>query len=202
MRPRVLPRICPTQRPRCGRNVAIGRAQWREQRPTGSSAQLRCHACDEAIPGQRTSSDGHQFEPGRHTFVGLVYLGHQLQVDSGSSARPPPNATLESYAGLMDTNHVAVENRLVALLHKLGAVQPPASLLSGAYRSLTTMLAAEHGAGCDCDYPPLPDQSSERKRYTIWLGIEKSWKPKLKAYAREMRPKNRRPQGQNHGAGE
>ncbi len=109
--------------------------------------------------------------PVDYTFIGLTYLGNQFQVDSGKLGETrAANAALRSYAALMDTSHVAVENRLVALLHKLGAVQPPASLLSGAYKSLTTMLAAEHGAEFDRDYVRGQIDYQNAKRCAVSMG--------------------------------
>lgn len=89
----------------------------------------------------------------------------------------------------MDTSHVEVEDKLVALLHRLNVVQPPVSLLGSAYQSLVVMLSAEHGAAFEQDYlkTQLGYQNANDALYR-WE-IQNGPSTELKDFARQVLPK-------------
>lgn len=128
--------------------------------------------------------------PVDYTFIGLTFLGNRYQVDTGRlAATRSPDPTVRRYGHLMDTSHVTVETRLVALLHQLGVEPPPASLLSGAYASLVRGLTAQQGRAFDRDY--VADQVDYQKsndalyRWELTNGSS----PELKRFATEVLPK-------------
>ena len=96
---------------------------------------------------------------------------------------------MRNYALLMDTSQVQVEDKLVALLGKLGATQPPASLRDGAYKSLVRMLGTEPGAAFDRDdvqgQIDYQDANDALYRWEIKAGSN----AELKEYARQTLPK-------------
>jgi putative membrane protein len=136
-----------------------------------------------------TSASVH-LSPVDYAFIGMTNLGNQFQIDSGKLGETHAGrAAVRDYAKLMDTSHVEVESNLIALLNRMNVQPPPASLLSGAYKSLIGIMSAEEGAAFDRDYvrSQLDYQHSNDALYR-WE-IQNGLNPELKAYARETLPK-------------
>ena len=128
--------------------------------------------------------------PVDYAFIGQTNLGNHFQIDSGKLGETRAGtAAVRDYATLMDTSHVQVENSLMALLHKMNVQPPPTSMLSGAYKSLTGIMAREHGAAFDRDYvnSQLDYQHANDALYR-WE-IQNGSDAELKAFARETLPK-------------
>lgn len=128
--------------------------------------------------------------PADYTFIGLTFLGNRFQVETGRLGEThSADPDVRRYAQLMDTSHVAVENKLVTLLKQIGAEPPPASLLAGAYASLVNLLGSEHGKSFDRDY--VSSQVGYQKandslyRWELANGSD----PRLKAFATDVLPK-------------
>lgn len=128
--------------------------------------------------------------PTDYSFIGQTYLGNRFQVESGRLGETrSADPAVRRYASLMDSSHVEVEAKLVALLQRLGVTQPPASLLAGAYRSLIDMLGREHGRSFDADYvaSQVVYQRSNDALYRWELANGSS--PEIKAFASQVLPK-------------
>ena len=121
-----------------------------------------------------------------YTFIGLTYLGNKFQVDTGKLGETQASSKdVRDYARLMDTSHVAVENKLVALLGRLHVTQPPASLLEGAYKSLVRMLGTEQGTAFDHDYVQGQVDYQDANDALYRWEIQNGSNAELKEYARQ-----------------
>lgn len=91
--------------------------------------------------------------PADYAFLGSIYLGNRYQVDTGRLGETQAgDPAVRAYAKLMDTSHVQVEDKLVALLRRKHLEQPKLTLLQGGYASIVRMLSAERGPAFDHDY--------------------------------------------------
>ncbi len=128
--------------------------------------------------------------PVDYTFIGLTYLGNRFQIDTGRLGEThASSAAVRDYAHLMNTSHVDVENQLVALLHRMGVVQPPASLLAGAYQSLVRMLGSEQGAAFDRDYVASQVDYQEANDALYRWELRSGSNAELKQFAQQVLPK-------------
>jgi predicted outer membrane protein len=81
-----------------------------------------------------------------YAFIAQTNLGNHFQIDSGKLGETHArSAAVRDYATLMDGSHVQVENNLMSLLRKMHLEPAPASLLSGGYKGVEALLAAESG---------------------------------------------------------
>ena len=84
-------------------------------------------------------------------FVTQTSLGTPFQVDSGRIAKT--NGTtraIRSYADLMVSSHITVNDALLAILKNKGPVPPP-TLLKAAYSTMVSILQHESGQTFDAD---------------------------------------------------
>ena len=85
-------------------------------------------------------------------FVTQTSLGTPFQVDAGRVAEAKGTTqAIRSYADLMVSSHIAVNNALLAVL-KTKAPVPPPTLLQAAYATMVATLQHEKGRKVDADY--------------------------------------------------
>jgi len=85
-------------------------------------------------------------------FVTQTSLGTPFQVDSGRLAETKGTTqAIRSYAELMVSSHIAVNNVLLGIL-KNKAPEPPPTLLRAAYSTTVSTLQRESGKTFDADY--------------------------------------------------
>ena len=116
-------------------------------------------------------------------------LGTPFQVDSGRIAKT--NGTtraIRSYADLMVSSHITVNNALEAIL-KTKAPTPPPTLLKAAYATMVSTLQHEQGKTLDADYVRgqvnYQYANAALYKYEIANGAD----PDLKAFAQQTLPK-------------
>lgn len=122
-------------------------------------------------------------------FASQTSLGTPFQVDSGRLAQTKGTTEpIRSYAQLMVSSHITVNNALKAILeHK--APLPPPTLLQAAYATIIWSLQRESGQTFDADY--VKGQVAYQKgnaalyQYEIANGSD----PDLKAFAQNTLPK-------------
>jgi putative membrane protein len=122
-------------------------------------------------------------------FVSQTSLGTPFQVDSGRLAET--NGTtqaIRSYAELMVSSHITVNNALLEILKSKGSAPPP-TLLKGAYATMVSTLQHESGHKLDADY--IRGQVNYQKANTALYQYEiaKGTDPDLRAFAQETLPK-------------
>lgn len=85
-------------------------------------------------------------------FVTQTSLGTQFQIDSGQLAEQKGGTeAIRSYAQLMVSSHIAVNNALQAILQRKGPLPPP-TLLKAAYQTNLSTLRDDAGRPFDDDY--------------------------------------------------
>src|ERR1700687_3888506 len=98
-----------------------------------------------------TSAPGAPLGPIDSYFVSQTSLGTPFQVDSGRLAETKGTTqAIRSYAALMVSSHIAVNNALMAIL-KNKAPAPPPTLLKAAYSTMVSTLQHESGQMLDAD---------------------------------------------------
>jgi putative membrane protein len=135
------------------------------------------------------STPGAPLGPTDTYFVTQTSLGTPFQVDSGRLAKA--NGTtpaIRSYAELMVSSHIAVNDTLLGIL-KNKVPAPPPTLLKAAYATMVATLQHESGRSFDADYVQgqvnYQKANSALYQYEIANGID----PDLKAFAQETLPK-------------
>lgn len=125
--------------------------------------------------------------PVDYAFIGSTYLGNKYQVDTGKLGEThAADSAVKKYAQLMDTSHVQVEDKLVALLKKKGLTQPTLTLIQGGYATIVRMLSNERGPAFDRAYvqSQLDYQTANDALYR-WE-IANGSDPDLKAFAKAV----------------
>ena len=98
------------------------------------------------------SAPGLALGPADTSFVSQTSLGTPFQVDSGRIAEAKgTTAAIRSYAKLMVSSHITVNNALLAILKNKAPVPPP-TLLRAAYSTMVSTLQHESGKTFDADY--------------------------------------------------
>jgi putative membrane protein len=135
------------------------------------------------------SAPGAALGPADTYFVTQTSLGTPFQIESGRLAEAKGTTqAIRSYAQLMVSSHVTVNNALTAIL-KNKAPTPPPTLLKGAYATIVSTLRYESGRMFDADY--IRGQVNYQRanaalyQYEIANGID----PDLKAFAQQTLPK-------------
>ena len=116
-------------------------------------------------------------------------LGTPFQVDSGRLAETKGRTqAIRSYAELMESAHITVNNALLAIL-KNKAPAPPPTLLRAAYSTMISTHQDETGQAFDADY--VRGQVNYQKANTALYQyeIENGTDPNLRAFAQETLPK-------------
>ena len=137
----------------------------------------------------RAGAAGSGLGPADTYFVTQTSLGTPFQVDSGRLAETRgATKAIQSYAQLMVSSHITVNNALTAIL-KNKAPTPPPTLLKAAYSTMVSTLQRESGQTFDADY--VGGQVNYQKanaalyQYEIANGMD----PDLKAFAQQTLPK-------------
>jgi len=140
-----------------------------------------------AIRGDGAAGSG--LGPSDTYFVTQTSLGTPFQVDSGRLAETRGTTqAIQSYAQLMVSSHITVNNALTAIL-KNKATTPPPTLLKAAYSTMVSTLQRESGQTFDADY--VGGQVNYQKanaalyQYEIANGMD----PDLKTFAQQTLPK-------------
>jgi len=122
-------------------------------------------------------------------FVTQTSLGTPFQTDAGRVAETKGTTmAIRSYAKLMVSSHITVNNALLVILKNKEAVPPP-TLLKAAYATMVSTLQHESGRILDADY--IRGQVNYQKanaalyQYEISNGAD----PDMKAFAQETLPK-------------
>jgi putative membrane protein len=145
-----------------------------------------------SAPAAQTSAareSGTPLGPADTYFVTQTSLGTPFQVDSGRVAETKgTNQAIRSYADLMVSSHITVNNALLAILKNKAPVPPP-TLLKAAYATMVSTLQHESGQTLDADY--VRGQVNYQKGNTALYEYEiaNGADPDLKAFAQETLPK-------------
>jgi putative membrane protein len=135
------------------------------------------------------SAPGAALGPCDTYFVTQTSLGTPFQVDSGKLAETKGTTqAIRSYAHLMVSSHIAVNNALTAIL-KNRARTPPPTLLKAAYAAIISMLQHENGDTFDADYV-MGQVNYQRANAALYqYEIANGTDPDLKAFAQQTLPK-------------
>jgi putative membrane protein len=122
-------------------------------------------------------------------FVTQTSLGTPFQVDAGRLAETKGTTqAIRSYAKLMVSSHITVNNALLAILKNKQAAPPP-TLLKAAYSTMVSTLQHEGGQTLDADYVRgqvnYQHANAALYQYEIANGTDSD----LKAFARDTLPK-------------
>lgn len=122
-------------------------------------------------------------------FVTQTSQGTPFQVDSGRVAKAKATTqAIRSYADLMVSSHILVDNKLLTIL-KEKASTPPPTLLKAAYATMVSTLEHDHGHRLDEDYVRgqvnYQNANVALYKYEIANGTD----PDLKAFAQQVLPK-------------
>jgi putative membrane protein len=135
------------------------------------------------------SAPGASLGPADTYFVTQTSLGTPFQVNSGRLAETKGTTqAIRSYAELMVSSHITVNNALLAILKNKAPVPPP-TLLKAAYTTMVSTLQHETGETLDADY--VRGQVNYQKGNTALYEYEiaNGTDPDLKAFAQETLPK-------------
>jgi putative membrane protein len=135
------------------------------------------------------SASGTPLGPDDTYFVTQTSLGTPFQVDAGRVAEAKGTTqAIRSYADLMVSSHITVNDALLAVLKNKAPVPPP-TLLKAAYATTVSTLQHESGSTLDADYVRgqvnYQNANAALYEYEIANGTD----PDLKAFARETLPK-------------
>jgi putative membrane protein len=135
------------------------------------------------------SAPGIALGPPDTYFVTQTSLGTPFQVDSGRLAETKGTThTIRSYAELMVSSHITVNNTLLAILKNKAPVPPP-TLLKAAYSTMISTLQHERGQTFDADYANGQANYQRANAALYQYEIENGTDPDLKAFALETLPK-------------
>jgi putative membrane protein len=122
-------------------------------------------------------------------FASQTSLGTPFQVDSGRLAQTKGTTeAIRSYAQLMVSSHITVNNALKAILeHK--APLPPPTLLQAAYATIIWSLQRESGQTFDAAYVKGQVEYQKGNAALYQYEIASGSDPDLKAFAQQTLPK-------------
>ena len=122
-------------------------------------------------------------------FVSQTSLGTPFQVDSGKiGATKGTTQAIRSYAQLMVTSHVAVNDALAAILKKKAPIPPP-TLLKAAYSTILSTLERDDGPTFDSDYVSGQVNYQRANAALYQYEIANGSDTDLKAFAQQTLPK-------------
>jgi putative membrane protein len=135
------------------------------------------------------SAAGSGLGPADTYFVTQTSLGTPFQVDSGRLAETRGTTqAIQSYAQLMVSSHITVNNALTAIL-KNKAPTPPPTLLKAAYSTMVSTLDRESGKTFDADYTGGQVNYQRANAALYQYEIANGTDPDLKAFAQQTLPK-------------
>jgi putative membrane protein len=122
-------------------------------------------------------------------FVSQSSLGTPFQVDSGRVAEAKGTTLpIRSYAKLMVSSHIIVNNALLGILKNKAPAAPP-TLLQAAYATMVSTLQHESGHTLDADYVRGQVNYQKANAALYQYEIANCTDPDLKAFAQETLPK-------------
>lgn len=122
-------------------------------------------------------------------FVTQTSLGTPFQVNAGQIAQTKGGTpTIRSYAQLMVSSHIAVNNALVAILNRKAPVPPP-TLLKAAYTTIISTLQDETGQTFNRDYVRGQVNYQRANLALYQYEIANGRDPDLKAFAKQTLPR-------------
>jgi putative membrane protein len=146
-------------------------------------------ACTLLAVASRAGAAGSGLGPADTYFVTQTSLGTPFQVDSGRLAETRRTSkAIQSYAQLMVSSHIAVNNALIAIL-KSKAPTPPPTLLKAAYAMMVSNLQRESGQTFDADYVGGQVNYQRGNAALYQYEIANGTDPDLKAFAQQTLPK-------------
>jgi putative membrane protein len=132
---------------------------------------------------------GSVLSPADTYFASQTSLGTPYQVDSGRLAQTKGTTeAIRSYAQLMVSSHITVNNALEAIL-KRKAPLPPPTLLQAAYATMIWTLQHETGQTFDADYVTGQVNYQRGNAALYQYEIANGSDPDLKAFAQQTLPK-------------
>jgi putative membrane protein len=135
------------------------------------------------------SAPGAALGPADTYFVTQTSLGTPFQIDSGRLAETKGTTQdIRSYAQLMVSSHLTVNNALAAIL-KNKAPAPPPTLLRAAYSTILSRLEHENGQTFDADYVEGQVEYQKANAALYQYEIANGTDPDLKAFAQQTLPK-------------
>jgi len=139
--------------------------------------------------GATTSATKPQLGPYDTYFVTQTSLGTPFQTDSGRIAqRKGGTEAIRSYAELMVSSHIAV-NEALEKITKRKAQAPAPTLLKAAYTTILTTLATQEGQEFDADYVHGQVLYQKANALLYYHEIGNGTDPELKAFAEQTLPK-------------
>jgi putative membrane protein len=142
-----------------------------------------------AAPRPAASESGTPLGPTDTYFVTQTSLGTPFQVDAGRVALAKGTTqAIRSYADLMVSSHITVNDALLAVL-KNKAPAPPPTLLKAAYATTVSTLQHESGSTLDADYVRGQVNYQKANAALYEYEIANGTDPDLKAFAQETLPK-------------
>ena len=156
----------------------------------GAAAALLPFAIGAAVAQTpAANTQGSPLGPVDTYFVTQTSLGTPFQVDAGRVAEAKGTTqAIRSYADLMVSSHITVNNALLAILKRKAPVPPP-TLLQAAYATMVATLQHEKGKRLDADYVrgqiAYQNANAALYKYEIANGSD----PDLKAFAQQTLPK-------------
>jgi putative membrane protein len=143
-----------------------------------------CGAQDSA-----TNTRKPQLGPVDTYFVTQTSLGTPFQTDSGRIAQKRGGTqAIRSYAELMVSSHIAVNDVLEGITKRKAPVPPP-TLLKAAYTTILSTLEAEQGPRFDTEYVSGQVAYQKANAALYQYEIENGTDPDLKAFAQQTLPK-------------
>jgi putative membrane protein len=122
-------------------------------------------------------------------FVTQTSLGTPFQTDSGRIAmRKGGTEAIRSYADLMVSSHIAVNDALEVIL-KRKVRTPPPTLLKAAYTTILSTLDTDEGQKFDADYVSGQVKYQKANALLYYHEIGNGKDPDLKAFAEQTLPK-------------
>jgi putative membrane protein len=145
-----------------------------------------------SVPAAETSAasaSGTPLGPADTYFVTQTSLGTPFQVDAGRVALAKGTTqAIRSYADLMVSSHITVNDALLAVLKNKAPVPPP-TLLKAAYATTVSSLQHESGSTLDADYVRGQVNYQKANAALYEYEIANGTDPDLKAFAQETLPK-------------
>lgn len=144
-----------------------------------------------ASPAQTpvTNSAGAALGPSDTYFVTQTSLGTPFRVDSGPLAETKGTTqAIRSYAELMVSSHITVNDALLVILKNEGPPPPP-TLLKAAYATMVQRLQHESGRALDADYVRGQVNYQKANAALYQYEIANGTDPDLKSFAQETLPK-------------
>jgi putative membrane protein len=142
-----------------------------------------------AAPTPTANASGTPLGPDDTYFVTQTSLGTPFQVDAGRVALAKGTTqAIRSYADLMVSSHITVNDALLAVLKNKAPVPPP-TLLKAAYATTVSTLQHESGSTLDADYVRGQVNYQKANAALYEYEIANGTDPDLKVFAQETLPK-------------